>query len=54
MAEYSLVEPMAETITVHRQRASVLTVARTFSREQTLRSALFPGLELQLEDVFSS
>jgi len=52
--EYWLVDPMTETITVHRQRAEVLTVARTFSREQTLHSALLPGLELRLDDVFSS
>ena len=54
VAEYWLVDPMAETVSVHRQRAGVLTVARTFSRKQTLRSPLLPGLELHLEDVFSS
>jgi len=54
VAEYWLVDPIAETVSVHRQRAGVLTVARTFSREQTLRSPLLPGLELHLEDVFSS
>ena len=52
--EYWLVDPIAETVAVHRQRAGVLTVARTFTREQTLRSALLPGLELHLEDIFSS
>ena len=54
VAEYWLVDPMAETVSVHRQRTGVLTVARTFSRKQTLRSSLLPGLELHLEDVFSS
>ena len=52
--EYWLVDPMAETVTIHRQRNGVLAVAHTFSREQTLSSALLPGLDLHLEDVFSS
>lgn len=52
--EYWLVDPMAETVTVHRQRNGVLTLAHTFNREQTLRSALLPGLDLHLEDIFSS
>ena len=51
--EYWLVDPMTETITVHRQRGGILAVTHTFSREQTLRSALLPGLEFRLEDVFS-
>ena len=54
VAEYWLVDPIAETVSVHRQRAGVLTLARTFSRKQTLRSALLPGLELHMENVFSS
>ena len=54
VAEYWLVDPMAETVSVHRQRAGMLTVARTFSRKQTLRSPLLPGLQLHLEDVFAS
>ena len=54
VGEYWLVDPIAETVTVHRQRAGVLTAARTFTREETLRSSLLPGLELRLEDVFSS
>lgn len=48
--EYWLVDPIAETVTVHRQRAGVLAVDSTVSHEQTLRSALLPGLE----HVFSS
>ena len=52
--EYWLVDPMAETVTIHRQRNGVLAVAHTFNREQTLRSALLPGLDLRLDDVFSS
>ena len=52
--EYWLVDPIAETVTVHRQRDGVLTVAHTFNREQTLWSALLPGLNLHLDDIFSS
>ena len=52
--EYWLVDPLTETITVHRQRDGALTSTRTFTREQTLRSSLLPGLELHLENVFSS
>jgi Uma2 family endonuclease len=54
VTEYWLVDPIAETVSIHRQRAGVLAVTRTFGREQTLRSALLAGLELRLDDVFSS
>ena len=52
--EYWLVDPMAETVSIHRQRAGVLVLSRTFGREQTLRSRLLAGLELRLDDIFSS
>ncbi len=52
--EYWLVDPMAETVTIHRQHNGVLAAAQTFNREHTLRSALLPGLDLHLEDIFSS
>ena len=52
--EYWLVDPTADTIWIHRQRAGVLTLTHTFGREQTLRSPLLAGLELDLDDVFSS
>ena len=54
VAEYWLVDPIAETVSIHRQRGSVLAAADTFSRGQTLRSPLLAGLELRLNDVFSS
>ena len=54
VAEYWLVDPIAETVSIHRQRGSVLAATDTFSRRQTLRSALLAGLELRLDDVFSS
>ena len=54
VAEYWLVDPIAETVSIHRQRGGVLSSADTFSRGQTLRSPLLAGLELRLDDVFSS
>ena len=52
--EYWLVDPIAETVSIHRQHAGVLAATHTFGREQTLRSPLLAGLELHLDDVFSS
>ena len=54
VAEYWLVDPIAETVSIHRQRGGVLSSADTFSRGQTLRSPLLAGLELRLDDIFSS
>ena len=54
VAEYWLVDPIAETISIHRQRGGVLPGTNTFSRGQTLRSPLLVGLELHLDDIFSS
>ena len=54
VTEYWLVDPIAETVSIHRQRAGVLAATDTFGRGQTLRSPLFAGLELHLDDVFSS
>ena len=51
VTEYWLVDPVAETISIHRQRGGVLAATHTFGRGQTLRSALFAGLELRLDDV---
>ena len=54
VAEYWLVDPIAETVSIHRQRGGVLAATDTFSRRQTLRSPLLAGLELRLDDIFSS
>ena len=54
VTEYWLVDPTAETVSIHRQRAGALAVTQTFGREQILRSPLLAGLELHLDDVFSS
>ena len=52
--EYWLIDPMAETVSIHRQQAGRLAVTRTFGRRDTLRSPLLAGLELRLDDVFPS
>ena len=54
VAEYWLIDPTAETIAIHRQRAGTLALMHTLGRDETLRSPLFGGLELRLDDVFSS
>ena len=52
--EYWIVDPVAETIAVHRLRDGRLELAETFGRGDTLRTALLSGLELKIEDVFAS
>ena len=54
VAEYWLVDPIAETVSVHCQREGTLTRTHTFTRTQTLRSPLLTGLEIRLDDIFSS
>ena len=54
VTEYWLVDPIAETISIHRQRGGVLAPTDTFTRGETLRSPLLTGLELHLDDIFSS
>ncbi len=53
VAEYWLVDPAAETVWIHRRRTGALAVAHTFGREQTLRSPLLAGFELDLDDIFA-
>ena len=53
VAEYWLVDPIAETITIHRQRRGELTPTRTFARGDTLRSPLLVGFDLDLDDTFA-
>ena len=40
MTEYWLVDPIAETVAIHRQRDGVLVATESFGRGQTLRSPL--------------
>ena len=53
VAEYWLA-PAARTIWIHRQREALLAVTHTFGLEQTLRSPLLTGFELEVDGVFSS
>ena len=53
VTEYWLVDPIAETISIHRQQAGELARTDTFGRNHTLRSPLLAGLELHLSDVFT-
>ncbi len=50
--EYWVLDPMAETVAIHRQRDGVLELSDTLGRRDTLRTPLLKGLELQLDDVF--
>ena len=52
--EYWLVDPAAETVWIHTLRNGSLALAHTFGREQTLRSPLLAGFELDLDAIFSS
>ena len=52
--EYWLVDPVAETVSLLRPRSGALAAARTFGRNETLRSPLLAGFELALDDLFSS
>ena len=52
--EYWLVDPAAETVSILRPRAGALEVARTFGRNETLRSPLLASFQLALDDGFSS
>ena len=52
--EYWIVDPIAETVAVHRQQDGRLQLAETFGRRDTLRTALLEGLQLKLDDIFAS
>ena len=52
VTEYWLVDPVTETVRIHRLQGEILIPTRTFGREETLRSPLFGGLELHLDDIF--
>ena len=50
--EYWVLDPIAETVAVHRQRYGVLELTDTFGRRDTLRTPLLKDFELELDDVF--
>ena len=51
--EYWLVDPAAETVSLLLPRDGDLVVSYTFGRNETLRSPLLAGLEIDLDDIFS-
>ena len=51
--EYWVVDPVAETIAVHRQRDGRLEPARTFGHGDSIGTALLHGLQLKLDDLFA-
>ena len=52
--EYWLVDPVAETVSILRPRAGALVVAHTFGHNETLRSPMLAGFELDLDDILPS
>ena len=52
--EYWIVDPMAETVAVHRQRDGRLELAGTFGRRDSLATALIEGMRLEVGDIFAS
>ena len=52
VTEYWLVDPVTETVRIHRLQGEILIPTRTFGREETLRSPLLGGLALRLDDIF--
>ena len=54
VTEYWLVDPIAETVSIHRQHGGVLAPTKSFRRQETLRSPVLVGLELHVDDIFSS
>ena len=52
--EYWIVDPMAESVAVHRQCDGRFELAETLGRQGTLRTALLDGLQRELDDIFAS
>ena len=53
VAVYWLIDPAAETVRAHRLQGGSLALAHTLGREETLRSPLLPGFEVDLDDIFA-
>ena len=51
--EYWVVDPVAETVAVHRQRDGRLERARTFGHGDSVGTALLHGLQRKLDDLFA-
>jgi Uma2 family endonuclease len=51
--EYWIIDPVAETVTVHRQRDGKLERAGEFGRGESLATAVLEGLALELDDILA-
>ena len=49
--EYWIIDPVAETVAVHRQRDGKLERTGRFGRGESLATAVFEGLALELDDI---
>ena len=49
--EYWIIDPVAETLAVHRQRDGKLERTGTFGREESVGTAVLKGLALKLDDI---
>ena len=52
--EYWIVDPVAETVAVHRQRHGRLECTGTFGRGESVGTAVLDGLALELDNIFAS
>ncbi len=51
--EYWIIDPVAETVAVHRQRDGKLERTGRFGRGESLATALLEGLALELDDILA-
>ena len=51
--EYWIIDPVAETVTVHRQRDGKLKRAGQLGRGESLATAVLEGLALELDDILA-
>ena len=51
--EYWIIDPVSETVTVHRQRDGKLERAGEFGRGESLATAVLEGLALELDDILA-
>lgn len=52
--EYWIVSPQGRTIEKYTQLEETLQLSETFTIQQTMHSGLFPGLGIELEDIFKT
>ncbi len=52
--EYWIIDPVVETVAVHRQRHGRLECTGTFGRGESVGTAVLEGLALELDNIFAS